>query len=42
MPPRILFYDVYYFDENGVAHGPGYIHVSAGAIDYIGLGEPPE
>lgn len=42
MPLRILFYDVYYFDENGVAHGPGYIHVSAGAIDYIGLGEPPE
>ncbi|HIQ23679.1 MAG TPA: hypothetical protein EYH50_01360 [Pyrodictium delaneyi] len=42
MPLRILFYDVYYFDENGVVHGPGYIHVSAGTIDYIGLGEPPE
>ncbi|KSW12400.1 hypothetical protein CF15_06635 [Pyrodictium occultum] len=42
MPLRILFHDIYYFDEDGVAHGPGYIRLSGGGVDGIGEGEPPE
>ncbi|ALL01016.1 hypothetical protein Pyrde_0968 [Pyrodictium delaneyi] len=42
MPLRILFYDVYIVDEKGAVQGPGYIHISAGTINYIGIGEPPE
>jgi hypothetical protein len=38
---NLLFIDVYIAEEDEVK-GPGYIHLSNGVIDYIGVGSPPE
>ncbi len=42
MSVRLLFVDVYWFDENGVLEGPGYIALRSGIIEGMGIGEPPE
>ncbi|BEP18002.1 hypothetical protein PYJP_13540 [Pyrofollis japonicus] len=38
---NLLFVDVYIAEEDEVK-GPGYIHLSNGVIDHIGVGSPPE
>jgi cytosine/adenosine deaminase-related metal-dependent hydrolase len=42
MSIRLLFVDVYWFNENGVLEGPGYIALRSGIIEGMGIGEPPE